>query len=115
MLNQSSLQKQVYIFMGSVDMRKSFDAFYGLVKTFHSNPLCGDLFLFVSKDRKKAKVLFWSGNGLVIWMKRLEHGRFADVLARGKMSMSELSLFFDGSKSVSQKLSPDDQTHKFAA
>ena len=115
MLIQSGLQKQVFIFISPVDMRKSFDALYGLVKTFHSNPLSGDLFLFVSKDRKKAKVLFWSGNGLVIWMKRLEHGRFADVLARGKMSVSELSLFFDGSESVSRKLSPDDQTARFAA
>jgi transposase len=95
MLSQIGLQRQVFVFMSAVDMRKSFDSLYGLMKTFHSNPLSGDLFLFVSKDRKKAKVLFWTGNGLMIWMKRLEQGRFADVLARGRMSVSELTLFFD--------------------
>ena len=113
MLNQVGLQKQVFVFISPVDMRKSFDGLYGLVKTFHSNPLSGDLFLFLSKDRKMAKALFWSGNGLMIWMKRLEQGKFADILSRGRMSVSELSLFFDGSLSVRKKLSPNDQTDKF--
>ena len=115
MLMNSGIQKQVFVFMDSVDMRKSFDALYGLVKTFHSNPLSGDLFLFISRDKKKAKVLFWTGNGLMIWMKRLEQGRFADVFFRGTMSMSELSLFLDGSDFVKKRLSPEDLSSRFVA
>lgn len=110
MLSLHGLQKQVWVFMQAIDMRKSYDGLYGLIKTFHSNPLSGDLFLFLSKDRVKAKAMYWDGNGLVILMKRLERGRFADVLARGTMSMSEVALFFEGAGCVRQRLSPPDRT-----
>lgn len=115
MLIGQGLQKQVWVFMQAIDMRKSYDSLYGLIKSFHSNPLSGDLFLFLSKDRKKAKAMYWDGNGLVILMKRLEQGRFADVLARGTMSMSEVALFFEGAGCVRQKLSPPDRTHRYVA
>ena len=115
MLIGQGLQKQVWVFMSWIDMRKSYDGLYGLIKTFHSNPLSGDLFLFISKDRKKAKAMYWDGNGLVIFMKRLEQGRFADVLARGTMSISEVALFFEGAGCVRQRLSPVDRTHRYVA
>jgi transposase len=113
MLNRVYLQKKVWVFLSPVDMRRSYDSLYGLVKSFNSNPLNGDLFLFMSKDRKKEKALFWDQNGLMIWMKRLEKGCFADVFSRGKMTMNELSLFFEGSKSVKNKLSPEDPTFEY--
>jgi transposase len=113
MLISQGLQKQVWVFMRSIDMRMSYDGLYGLMKSFHSNPLSGDLFLFLSKDRKKAKAMHWDGSGLVILMKRIERGRFADILARGTMSMSEVSLFFEGAACVRQRLSPPDQTRRY--
>jgi transposase len=113
MLIGQGLQKQVWVFMESIDMRKSYDGLYGLVKTFHSNPLCGDLFLFLSKDRKKAKALYWDGSGLVILMKRLEQGRFADIYSRGTMSLSEVALFFEGAGCVRERLSPPDHTGRY--
>ena len=113
MLIGQGLQKQVWVFMQSIDMRKSYDGLYGLIKSFHSNPLSGDLFLFLSKDRKKAKAMYWDGSGLVILMKRIERGRFADILARGTMSLSEVALFFEGAGCVKQRLSPPDHTHRY--
>lgn len=115
MLMGRGLQKQVWVFMQAIDMRKSYDGLYGLIKTFHSNPLSGELFLFISRDRKKAKAMYWDGNGLRIVMKRLEQGRFADVLARGTMSMSEVELFFEGATCVRQRLSPADCTQRYVA
>lgn len=115
MLIGQGLQKQVWVFMQSIDMRKSYDSLYGLIKGFHSNPLSGDLFLFLSRDRKKAKAMYWDGNGLVILMKRLEQGRFADVLSRGTMSLSEVALFFEGAGCVRDKLSPIDRTKQYVA
>jgi transposase len=115
MLIGQGLQKQVWVFMESIDMRKSYDGLYGLIKRFHSNPLSGDLFLFLSRDRKKAKAMYWDGNGLVILMKRLDQGRFADVLSRGTMSLSEVALFFEGAGAVCKKLSPSDRTHRYVA
>ncbi len=94
MLNLMNPNKQVWVFMQPIDARKSYDSLYGLVKTFHSNPLSGDIFLFISKDRQKAKALTWTGVGLMILQARLEQGRFADIFSRGTLSMAELSLFF---------------------
>jgi transposase len=93
----------VWVYSEPVDMRKSYDGLYGLIRQ-SQNPLCGDLYLFVSKDLTRAKLLHWDGTGLMILMKRLEKGRFADVFARSQMSVSELGLFFEGSKEVKKSL-----------
>lgn len=108
-------RSRVLVHAGAVDMRKSFDGLHGLVKESGRDPISGDVFLFVSKDRRRAKALFWDGNGLNIWMKRMEQGRFADVLARETMTSRELALFFEGAASVRQRLSPEDLTPRFSA
>jgi transposase len=105
---------RVFVFESAVDMRKSFDGLYGLVLGSGKNPVSGDVFLFVSGDRKRAKALFWDGNGLNIWMKRMEQGRLADVFSRSEMTTRELALFFEGSGSVVKRLSPDDQTSQYS-
>jgi transposase len=104
---------QVWVYMSPVDMRMGYDGLYGLARGFHSSPRNGDIFLFVSSDRKKAKALFWSKNGFIIFMKRLEVGTFAKIFSRGKISSNELSLFFEGAHQVEKKLSPDDMTDRF--
>jgi transposase len=40
------------------------------------DPFNGHLFVFVGKRRDKVKVLYWDQNGFVLYMKRLEQGRF---------------------------------------
>jgi hypothetical protein len=99
--------------MKAVDMRMGYDGLYGLARSFHSSPRNGDIFLFLSADRKKAKALFWSQNGLMILMKRLELGTFAKIFSRGTISSSELDLFFEGSHQVEKKLSVNDMTDQF--
>ena len=105
--------RQVWVYMNSVDMRMGYDRLYGLARSFHSAPRNGDIFLFVSSDRKKAKALFWSRNGLMILMKRLELGSFAKIFSRGRMTPSELDLFFEGSHQVEKNLSVEDLTDRF--
>ena len=90
-----------------------YDGLYGLARGFHSAPRNGDIFLFVSSDRKRAKALFWSGNGFMILMKRLEAGTFAQIFTRGKMTPNELNLFFEGSHQVEKRLSVEDMTDRF--
>jgi transposase len=87
-------------------MRKGMDGLYGLVTSLLAkDPLSGDLFLFVSRDRKRAKVLLWDGTGLCLYAKRLERGQFAKLWAGEEentleLTMSEMSLFLEGSRLV---------------
>lgn len=106
-------RSRVLVFQAPVDMRKSFDGLYGLILSSGRDPVSGDVFLFVAGNRKRAKAMFWDGNGLNIWMKRMEEGRLADVFTRGEMTTRELALFFEGSASVAKRLSPADQTQKY--
>ena len=102
MLNLLSSKTEVWVYMEPIDARKSYDSLYGLVKKLHSNPLSGDIFLFVSKDRKKAKALTWTGKALAIFQMRLEEGKFSDVFSLGRITTNELALFFDGAKLIKQ-------------
>jgi transposase len=106
-------QVAVYAFDEPCDMRKSFDTLSALVAEKMKHDLfTGHLFLFVSKNRKRAKVLYFDGTGLCLLAKRLEKGRFAAVWERAqaganKLTMSELSLFIEGSLLVAKNdLSP---------
>lgn len=105
--------RQVWVYMKSVDLRMGYDGLYGLARAFHSSPRNGDVFLFVSSDRKKAKALFWQINGFMILMKRLESGTFAKIFSRGKITQSELNLFFEGSHQVEKNLSGEDMTGRY--
>jgi transposase len=105
---------KVYIYSTPVDMRRSYDGLHGLVRD-QFDVLEGALFLFVSKDRTRAKCLFWDGSGLNLWMKRLERGRFADVFERAQFTLNELKLFFEGSKEVTRRLSPQDLSATFSS
>jgi transposase len=49
-------------------MRKIFDALAGLVtERMGRDVLAGEMFLFVSRDRRKARVLFYDGTGLCLF------------------------------------------------
>ena len=93
---------RVYAHTSPIDLRKGYDGLYGLVVSkLSKNPLTGDYFLFTNRSRDRAKVLFFDGTGLVIYMKRLESGRFPDLgqkvgLTSGnlELTISELNLFF---------------------
>jgi transposase len=113
----STRQVAVYAYARPVDMRKSFDTLAVLVKTgLGREVLSGDVFVFVGKTRRRAKVLYWDGTGLCLFAKRLEKGRFAapwERRAEGALrwTMSELSLFLEGSELVGRiALSPEPWT-----
>ncbi len=88
----------VHVYRKPVDMRKSYDGLYRLIKS--EGIFNGGLFLFLSANRKRAKLLLWNKKGLMIMMQRLEEGRFADISRRQKISRDELLDFFEGSKYI---------------
>lgn len=67
----------VYLCTRPVDLRKSFDGLGALVESvFGRSVLDGQLFLFVNKRHDRLKAMWWEGDGLAIWYKRLERGGF---------------------------------------
>jgi len=100
----STRRLRVYAYGQPTDMRRSFDGLFALVRReLGRDPLSGDLFLFVSRDRRRSKVLFWDGTGLCLYMKRLEQGLFSapwkSTLDKPlEMTSSELQLFLEGSR-----------------
>lgn len=114
MILGSSRSLRVFAYTRPTDMRKGFDGLYGLVRSeLGRDPVSGDLFLFVARNRKRAKVLVWDGTGLCLYAKRLEKGRFARLWAGEdtstlELTMSELALFMEGSKLVGKvPISPE--------
>jgi transposase len=108
------LSHKVMVYSEPVDMRRQYDGLLGLVRGEY-DVLLGTLFLFVSRDRTRAKCLFWDGSGLNVWGKRLERGRFADVFSRSELTLNELKLFFEGSSEVIRRLSPQDLSAHYSA
>jgi transposase len=69
--------------------------------------VAGDLFVFVGRCRKRAKVLWFDGTGLCLLAKRLEKGRFVALWQQSELTPSELQLFLEGSDAVGKlPLSP---------
>lgn len=106
MLIGSSRSLRVYAYAAPADMRKGFDGLSALVREdLGRDPTSGALYLFVSRNRIRAKVLVWDGTGLCLYAKRLEQGRFASLWGReqeGEVSLSttELALFLEGCKAI---------------
>jgi transposase len=113
----NSRRVSAWAYAAPADLRKGFDGLSALVANeLRHNPLSGDLYLFVSRNRIRAKVLHWDGTGLCVYAKRLEKGRFACLWSGAsdepvQLTTTELSLFLEGSRLVGKiTLSPPEMT-----
>ena len=90
----------VYLYHAPTDMRKSFDGLSALVESaFPNRLLSGALFVFVNRRRNLLKVLYWDGDGLAQWYKRLEKGTFRiDPDGRTELSRREFMMLLEGIK-----------------
>ena len=72
-----SLPVDIYLAAQPVDMRKAFDGLWALaLDHLGRDPLAGGLFVFINRRRDRMKLLYWDGDGIAIWAKRLEAGTF---------------------------------------
>lgn len=61
----------------AVDFRKGIDGLSRLcADTLKKNPRSGTLFVFVSRDATKMRILAYEGNGFWLMTKRLSSGKF---------------------------------------
>jgi transposase len=97
----SPASTRVWVATSPVDLRKGFDGLAGLVEQSGLSLYDGDLFVFLSRRRDRAKVLWWDRGGLALFYKRLEQGQFVPpVAAEGErhlvLDRAQLAMLLDG-------------------
>jgi transposase len=93
---------RIYFAAELVDMRNGIDGLRAVVEQgFKKDPFDGHLFVFVGKSKDKVKILFWDRNGFVLYLKRLEKGRFQMPVVDERrnhvtMEPTQLAMLLDG-------------------
>lgn len=82
---------RIFLAVGPTDMRKGFNGLQGIITgVLAQDPLSGHLFLFINRRRDKLKILYWDGDGLAIWYRRLEQGTFQVPKVAGDRKSAEI-------------------------
>jgi transposase len=91
---------RIWIAAGVTDLRRGFTGLSGMVQTaLQENPFSGHVFVFRGRRGDLIKLLWWSGDGLCLFAKRLESGRFIWPQATsGTVSLTpaQLSMLLEG-------------------
>jgi transposase len=91
---------RIWIACGATDMRKGFDGLAAIVQLqLLEDPFSGQLFVFRGRCGDRVKLLWWDGDGLCLFSKRLEHGRFVWPHADSgvvHLSRAQLSMLLEG-------------------
>ena len=90
----------VWLAAGATDMRKGFDGLAAIIQAqLSEDPFSGQLFVFRGRAGDRVKILWWSGDGLCLFAKRLERGRFVWPQATAgtfALSGAQLSMLLEG-------------------
>lgn len=91
---------RVWLAAGVTDMRKSFDGLAALVQqSMGHNPFSGHVFVFRGRRGDRIKVLWFSGDGMCLFAKRLEEGKFVWPQATSgvvHLTAAQLSMLLEG-------------------
>ena len=91
---------RVWLAAGVTDMRKGMDGLAALAQTtLAENPFSGHIFVFRGRRGDLVKLLWFDGDGLCLFAKRLERGRFVwpqAVSGTVALSAAQLSMLLEG-------------------
>ena len=91
---------RVWLVAGHTDLRRGFDGLAAMVHTvLADNPFSGHVFVFRGRRGDIIKVLWFDGQGLCLFAKRLERGHFVWPQAtEGAVSLTpaQLSMLLEG-------------------
>jgi transposase len=91
---------QIWIAAGVTDLRRGFTGLSAAVQTtLEQDPFGGHVFVFRGRRGDLIKVLWWDGDGLCLFAKRLERGRFVwPKVESGTVSLTraQLSMLLEG-------------------
>lgn len=85
---------RIYLACGCTDMRKGLDGLAMLAQeTLREDPFSGAVFIYRGKRGDLVKALWFDGQGLCLFAKRLERGRFVWPSAQnGSVSLTAAQL-----------------------
>jgi transposase len=90
----------IWIAAGVTDLRRGFDGLSAIAQTaLEQNPFSGHVFVFRGRRGDLIKLLWWDGDGLCLFAKRLERGRFVWPQAESgtvSLSRAQLSMLLEG-------------------
>ena len=90
----------IWLACGVTDLRNGFDGLAGLMQTHLSkDAFSGQLLVFRDRRGDRVKRLWWDGDGLCLFAKRLEVGRFVWPQALSgvvHLSQAQLSMLLEG-------------------
>lgn len=76
MISFSALRR-IFVARAITDMRRGIDTLSSMVTAqLGQDPLSGDCFIFIGRDRRRLKALVWESGGYWLCLKRLEAGTF---------------------------------------
>jgi transposase len=91
---------RIWLAAGLTDMRRGFDGLAALAQSaLGQEPFSGHVFVFRGRRGDIIKLLWWDGQGLCLFAKRLEKGRFIWPQAEsGSVSLTpaQLSMLLEG-------------------
>jgi transposase len=91
---------RIWLAAGVTDMRKGFNGLAALIQqALCEDPFSGQVFVFRGKRGDLVKLLWWDGDGLVLYAKRLERGRFVWPQASSgtvHLTAAQLSMLLEG-------------------
>jgi transposase len=91
---------RIWLAAGFTDMRRGFDGLATIVQEkLTADPFAGHLFVFRGRRGDLIEVLWWDGDGLCLFAKRLERGRFVwPQAAEGAIHLTsaQLSMLLEG-------------------
>ena len=91
-----------FLSFGAIDMRNGIEGLSNIIRNrLQCNPLSGDVFIFISRNRRIVKLLHWERGGFVLYQKRLEEGTFEMPKYNGDqtcyhMNWSSLVMLIEG-------------------
>jgi transposase len=91
---------RVWLATGHTDMRRGFNGLAAMVQTaLAENPFSGHIFVFRGRRGDIVKVLWFDGQGMCLFAKRLERGRFVwPQASSGVVSLTpaQLAMLLEG-------------------
>src|SRR5580700_10199170 len=90
----------IWIAAGVTDLRRGFTGLSAVAQTvLEKEPYSGHVFVFRGRRGDLIKLLWWDGDGLCLFAKRLERGRFVWPRAEdgvAALTRAQLSMLLDG-------------------